>query len=510
MMRYFFILCLVLLVKAVLLTWLISTDYIGLGPDEAQYWTWSQHLDWGYYSKPPGIAWQIAFTTYLFGNTELGVRFGAVVIGFCLPLAVFFLARSCQLSPKTAFWSGIVMAFAPIGVMASLLSITDGGLVLFWTLGCIILVSALMRQQAPNYCLLGLLIMLGALYKWPIYSLWVLVWAIAIIQPAFRKKSLFAGMGLSLVGLLPSLIWNLNHDWVTFRHVAGNIAGTSSSEHSQGNALAFIGEQAALLSPILFIMLLLAYAYLVRFSKSLSKGLLFCGYSSLSFLFAFTVAAAFKKIQGNWCDFIYPAAIVFLCGYAITEIAYGKLGLKIGLGVSVGLTACTFMLPWVQSKSLWPDFQIPYKYNPFRHNVGWPQLTDALQTAGYNPEVDFLFGDKYQTCSILSFYGPGQHQAYFLNLQHTRLNQFSFWPGIAEKQHGKTGFFVVIENSPHMEKNFPAFKVSYLTQLQEFFSEVVLVGEFPLFKNNSQPVKAALIFKCKNYNGKEPPKAQLF
>ena len=30
-----------------------------LYPDEAQYWLWSRTLDWGYYSKPPMIAWLI-------------------------------------------------------------------------------------------------------------------------------------------------------------------------------------------------------------------------------------------------------------------------------------------------------------------------------------------------------------------------------------------------------------------------------------------------------------------
>ena len=36
---------------------------LNLGPDEAQYWRWGQHLDWGYYSKPPLIAWTIALST---------------------------------------------------------------------------------------------------------------------------------------------------------------------------------------------------------------------------------------------------------------------------------------------------------------------------------------------------------------------------------------------------------------------------------------------------------------
>ena len=37
--------------------------------DEAQYWTWSQNLDFGYYSKPPMLPWVIGIFTILFGNS---------------------------------------------------------------------------------------------------------------------------------------------------------------------------------------------------------------------------------------------------------------------------------------------------------------------------------------------------------------------------------------------------------------------------------------------------------
>ena len=35
------------------------TDGISLSSEEALYWTWAQAPDWGYYSKPPMIAWLI-------------------------------------------------------------------------------------------------------------------------------------------------------------------------------------------------------------------------------------------------------------------------------------------------------------------------------------------------------------------------------------------------------------------------------------------------------------------
>ena len=51
-----------------------------LGPDEAQYWVWSRTPDFGYFSKPPMIAWVIGLTTSVFGNGEWAVRLGAPLL----------------------------------------------------------------------------------------------------------------------------------------------------------------------------------------------------------------------------------------------------------------------------------------------------------------------------------------------------------------------------------------------------------------------------------------------
>src|SRR3954469_18637142 len=58
--------CVWLAVGLVLLGAVLNSIYlfnhspIELSQDEAHYWEWSRHLDYGYYSKPPGIAWVIA------------------------------------------------------------------------------------------------------------------------------------------------------------------------------------------------------------------------------------------------------------------------------------------------------------------------------------------------------------------------------------------------------------------------------------------------------------------
>ena len=48
----------------------LGTSELNFHGDEAQYWSWSQMLDWGYYTKPPMIAWIIYSTTSILGDAE--------------------------------------------------------------------------------------------------------------------------------------------------------------------------------------------------------------------------------------------------------------------------------------------------------------------------------------------------------------------------------------------------------------------------------------------------------
>ena len=251
-----------LLIKAALIGYFIVYGIVGLGPDEAQYWTWSQQLDWGYYSKPPGIAWLIALTTEFLGDTELGVRFGAMMIALLLPFSVYALARAVGLKRTTSFWSGVVMATSPMGILASVLATTDGPYVLFWTLALALLLNDLRSERVPRYGFIGCILLAGALFKWAIFFFWIVVILLAVVYPRCRSWRIGLGMGVSALALIPSLIWNSTHQWATFRHVwqtnlVGRGQGALSWNPFQGNPLDFTGAQIALLSPVFFVLFIL-------------------------------------------------------------------------------------------------------------------------------------------------------------------------------------------------------------------------------------------------------------
>jgi hypothetical protein len=496
MKRSIVILLIALVLKALFALGGIYSEAVGLGPDEAQYWTWSQMLDWGYYSKPPGIAWQIWLGTKIFGNTELGVRFMAVVMNFFLSLAVYGLARCCRLKKWTAFWAAIAMAFSPLGILGSFLATTDGGLVLFWTLACAVIAKGLSQGKTPNYLLFGLMVMCGSLFKWPIYLLWVFVFLAAIPYSQLRCKSIFSGILISFLGLFPSFIWNAQNDWATFRHVLSTIQGGHAQVVSSGNFWDFFGAQAALVSPILFILLLLAIFSMLRNIVYMWPSVLFCGMITTVLVTVYSAMALNQKMQGNWVAFAYPTGMVLLAWYTIEQVTWGKGWMKAGVIVSIVLSVVVIILPI--------SGILPYKMNPFRHNLGWKQMKQELADAGYDPDKDVLFGDKYQTSSLLSFYSPEQKRAYFMNINGVRKNQFSYWPSMPK---GKNGYFVLVENAPHLES---LRSNDYQERLQKYFSRVELLGFKPLLTEGGKVVKESAIYRCFHYNGKAPEETKLY
>src|SRR5229473_4571687 len=102
-----------------------------LFPDEAQYWVWSQQLALGYYSKPPLVAWLIALTTGLFGDSEFAIRLSAPLLH--AGTAVFIYAIGTRLyDSRVGLWSALAYTSLPGASVSAFIISTDAPLLLFW------------------------------------------------------------------------------------------------------------------------------------------------------------------------------------------------------------------------------------------------------------------------------------------------------------------------------------------------------------------------------------------
>src|SRR5512143_3519545 len=73
--------------------------------DEAYYWTWTQESVISYLDHPPMVAWSVHLGTWLFGDTNFGVRFGGL-----LAMLVMQLLLADIVWRTTRDWRYVILA----------------------------------------------------------------------------------------------------------------------------------------------------------------------------------------------------------------------------------------------------------------------------------------------------------------------------------------------------------------------------------------------------------------
>src|ERR1700760_1147163 len=110
----------IIVIAAMTVLRIVYASAIELRTDEAYYWTWSKEAALSFLDHPPGIAWLIRFGTAIFGDTNLGVRFGGIVAMLVMQLLLADIVRRVTrdtravvfalLMPEAALYYGLLMA----------------------------------------------------------------------------------------------------------------------------------------------------------------------------------------------------------------------------------------------------------------------------------------------------------------------------------------------------------------------------------------------------------------
>src|SRR5262245_25215189 len=128
--------------------------------DEAQYWAWAQQPDFGYFSKPPLLAWIIAASTALFGDSPFAVRLPSPLMHCATSFVIYALATRVY-GPRVGFWAGLLYAIMPGTSISSILMSTDVPLLLFWSIALLALAHHVDKPSLGAGLLMGLAVGLG-------------------------------------------------------------------------------------------------------------------------------------------------------------------------------------------------------------------------------------------------------------------------------------------------------------------------------------------------------------
>lgn len=352
--------------------WVVEHLGITLYLDEAQYWTWAQHLDWGYFSKPPGIAALIFVSTWLFGDGLLGVKLLGML---CYPLAAlagWSVARRLY-DARTAFWAALVLLTLPIFASLGLFVSTDALLTLFWMLALRAYLRALDGDAWGDWLQLGLFCGLGLMSKYTMLA-WLAAAFLHLL--VFHRQRLasprpWIAALLALALLAPNIAWNIAHDFPTFRHTAG-----ITLERSTSHGLAALGEfwvgQWAFFGPVFGSVFVVMLWQLRQNWRDERRRLL------LWFALPLWALVSLQALKGganiNWAAPALAPASIAIVAWLLQGRRHRLLAA--GLAVNIALAALAYHWPAIIAAA---QVEHPAKKNPYTRAMGWDELGRQLR-----------------------------------------------------------------------------------------------------------------------------------
>jgi dolichol-phosphate mannosyltransferase len=209
----------VAVVAFVLLLRLIYGAQVELLPEETYYWNYSRHLDFGYLDHPPMVGWLIGAGTAAFGNTEFGVRIGAL---FCVVVAAFFSYRLTRnlFGEPSAVVAVLLMQTLPFFFLTGMLMTPDAPLTAAWAAALYFLERALIAGKSAAWWGAGVCLGLGLLSKYTIGLLGLSAIIFLILDSRsrrwLRRWEPYAAALLALAIFSPVIIWNAHNEWASF------------------------------------------------------------------------------------------------------------------------------------------------------------------------------------------------------------------------------------------------------------------------------------------------------
>lgn len=404
-----------------------------LAYDEAYYWQWSRHLAWSYYDHPPMIAFLIDAGTKLLGVNELGVRLVPLLLALTIPWIARELARRYWELRHAAAWTLAVAVCIPLLSVGMTVATPDTPLVFCWGASLLAVVRALERERWTDWLLAGALVGLGVLSKYPMVLIYPALLAALLASARGRRALGRPGPYIAVLGSLavaaPALLWQLSHGGAgllfQLRHGLGEAAGGASAAPGMAGLAAFIGAQLVVMSPILFVLFLVA---LGRVSARLvwpapagrpadpqgglgplnrRELLPFLVYPTVIPLLVFGGASLFAASGANWMAPAYVTATVLIGGELARQaearnrrwrrwLATGGIGIAALLSVYVHVETVVPIVPYGKGSVLTQTWG-------HRAVAAWVRELERRYAAGERVRV---LASDYKLASILAFYLP--------------------------------------------------------------------------------------------------------
>ena len=503
----------IILVGIVLLLRLIYAALFAVNPigDEAYYWDWGRQPDYGYYSKPPFIAWLYAFVDWIGQGSLFAIRATAAVFGTLSILILFKLTESL-FDARTGWLAVILGLAAPANAVLSFFLTIDAPLIICWSVALWMLWRYVVGEGKGGTLLaLFFSLAIGHLCKqmMMIFPLLALIFLAGHQETRsfLRRPVLWLVLLGSYLSLIPPLVWNAQHDWITFEHTSHHFEVQNNGENvlieRLEDFLSFIGTQFGVLSPgTAFVMFALCLTGLPLFAKTSKPVRYLLTFGAIPIALMLLLALR-QGMQPNWPAVFYVSGIALVAGWfgARLEFAYPPASWRrlfpVTITVGVLLTSYFYFSPLV-FEAIGKE---GHKADPNRRLLGYDLIAkefEVLRQTVPGAEEHFLvtLGHRDMT-SQLAFGLPDQPRVYLWDSDGMITSQYEMWNNPLEDGWGGKDGLILLPISRELPPSFAAA-----------FENISKIGEFTVKFSYDRDMSFSVFrgISLKSWPESEPPK----
>jgi 4-amino-4-deoxy-L-arabinose transferase-like glycosyltransferase len=436
----------------------LRLSIVDLFYDESQYWAWSRELAFGYFSKPPLIAWVIAATSQICGGGESCLRAASPIFYFGTSLICYAIANVLY-GERVAFWTALSVALATGVSFSARIITTDVLLLFFWSLALLAYVKLLRGGDLRWAITLGVAWGLGLLSKYTMLYFPLGMLLAAVIdhdaRNLLRRPALWLALLFAVVLVAPNMIWNAMNDFHTFRHTGQNIRG-SGLQFSISKGLAFLASPFGSIGPIIFAGFLVI---VTRFGK---PGIARDDRLMLAFaippLAIVTVVAFMRGANANWVAPSLISMVVVVVAILVRRDMWAWLKASIGIGLAV--QAALLVGDAIADRVTVP--MLGTKADLYSRTMGWRSLGTAAGLLARRVDAHTVVGENRIDVSSLLYYLRDEKQ------------RVLFWPTSAASQNRfqQTDVLTAAAHEPILLMSYCEFPA----RLSQYYDSVTPLG----------------------------------
>ena len=398
----------IMAVTALVALRLVAAAFTPLTFDEAYYWMWSRHLAGGYYDHPPMVAFVIRAGTMIAGDTELGVRLVSILLAVPMSFAIYRAAEILFGGTRVAASATLLLNVTLMAAVGTLIVTPDSPLLVASSFLLFFLAKVLETGRGAWWLAVGvaagcaLLSKYTAMFFGPAIVIWLL--AVPKLRRWLLSPWLYVGGLVALALFAPVILWNADHQWVSFIKQLGRA-------RIEDFRPAFIAElvptQVAFATPLVFILGAMGLHAMAWRESGAPAARMLVHTMFWTIVAYFAWHALHARVEANWLAPVYPA-FAMAAAVAATLTEWEGRGRQLAdfcrrwaaptgivLFAALILQANTGMLTFYGRDATVRSV-----------GVGWSDIAREIEATRVRVGATCVLAPDYGTTSWLAFYLP--------------------------------------------------------------------------------------------------------